>query len=82
MSKGDLYVTPNNQHRLVIGSTPSGDIAFATRGGNTTHDYNQCQIQTPEKFAGEGTLNQTVAPAEIARIEAIFANYIAANDIR
>ena len=82
MNKGDLYVTPNNQHRLVIGSTPSGDIAFATRGGNTTHDYNHCQIQPSAKFAGEGSLTQTVAPAEIARVEALFANYIAANSIR
>jgi len=82
MNKGDLYVTPNNQHRLVIGSTPSGDIAFATRGGNTTHDYNQCQIQSSATFAVEGTLNKTVAPAEIARVEAIFANYIAANNIQ
>jgi hypothetical protein len=82
MNKGDLYVTPNNQHRLVIGNTLGGDIAFATRGGNTNHDYNQCQIQPPAKFSVEGTLNQTVAPAEIARVEAIFANYIATNSIR
>lgn len=82
MNKGDLYVTPNNQHRLVIGSTPSGNIAFATRGGNTNHDYNQCQIQPPATFSVEGTLNITVAPTEIARVEALFANYIAANSIR
>lgn len=83
MNKADLYVTPNNQHRLVIGSTTTGDIAFATRGGNnTTHDYNHCQIQPPATFAVEGTFSQTVAPAEIARVEALFANYIATNGIR
>ena len=82
MNKGDLYVTPNNQHRLVIGSTSSGDIAFVTRGGNTTHDYNQCQTQPPATFSAQGTLNQTVSPAEISRVDAVFANYIAANSIR
>lgn len=82
MNKADLYVTPNNQHRLVIGTTPTGDIAFATRGGNTSHAYNHCQIQPPSTFAVEGNFKQTVAPDEIARVEALFANYIAANSIR
>lgn len=81
MNKGDLYVTPNNQHRIVIGNTPNGDVAFATRGGNTTHDYNHCQIQPPGEFAVEGVFSIAVAPAEIARVEVLFANYIAANSI-
>lgn len=81
MNKGDLYVTPNNQHRIVIGNTPNGDVAFATRGGNTTHDYNHCQIQAPARFAAEGTFSKAVAPTEIARVEALFSNYIAANSI-
>lgn len=81
MNKGDLYVTPNNQHRIVIGNTPNGDVAFATRGGNTPHDYNHCQIQPPAKFAAEGKFSKAVAAAEIARVEALFANYIAANSI-
>lgn len=82
MNKGDLYVTPNNQHRLVNGNSPSGDIAFATRGGNTTHDYNQWQIKPPAKFSIECVLNKTVSPTKIPRVEALFANYIAANSIR
>jgi hypothetical protein len=82
MNKGDLYVTPNNQHRIVIGNTPNGDVAFASRGGNTAHDYNHCQVQPPARFAAEGVFFKAVAPAEIARVEALFANYIAANSIR
>lgn len=81
MNKGDLYVTSSDQHRIVIGNTPDGDVAFATRGGNTTHDYNHCQIQPPAKFAAEGTFSKAVTPAEIARVEALFANYMAANSI-
>ncbi len=82
MNKGDLYVTPNNQHRIIIGNTPQGDVAFATRGGNTSQDYNHCQIQPPAIFAAQGTFSGAVALAELARVEALFANYIDANGIR
>ena len=69
MKKADLYTTLNNQHRLILGITPNGDIAFATRGGNTSHDYNYCQIQSRDKFASEGVFAQTVSDTEICRVE-------------
>ncbi len=81
MNKADLYVTPNNQHRLVIGCTSTGDIAFATRGGSTTHDYNHCQTQAISTFAAEGNLSQSVTATEIARVQMLFAKYIADNGI-
>ena len=82
MNKADLYKTPTDQERLVIGKTANGDIAFATRGGNTTQDYNHCQIQPPTTFSSEAAFVRTVPVAEIARVEQKFANYISANSIQ
>jgi len=82
MKKADLYKTPNDQERLVIGATASGDIAFATRGGNATYDYDRCQIQPQTTFSSEATFVRTVPIAEIIRVEEKFANYISENSIK
>ncbi|MNY28647.1 hypothetical protein D3C86_1626340 [compost metagenome] len=82
MNAGDLYTTPNNQHRLVLGQTANGDVAFATRGGNTQHDYNQCQVQPTATFGSQATLAHAVDAAELTRVQAKFAPYITANGIR
>ena len=81
LKTGDLYVTPAGRHCLVIGRTPNGDIAFATRGKEVIPDYNSCQTQPPDKFMAEGTLEKSVAPTELARVQTLFANYIATNGI-
>ena len=82
MNNGDLYVTPNGQHRLIIGRTSDGDIAFATRGKDPTPDYNHCQIQSSETFAAEGAFEKAVAPTELTRVQQMFANYIAKRGIK
>ena len=81
MKNGELYKTPGDQERLVIGKVPNGDVAFATRGGNTGLDYNNCQIQPPAKFNSEASFLYVVSDAEVARVEDKFANYILANHI-
>lgn len=82
MNAGDLYATPTNQHRLVLDRTLTGDIAFATRGGNTQHDYNPCQVQPMATFGSEAAMIQAVPPTELARVQLKFAPYIVANGIR
>ena len=81
MNKGDVYVTPLGQHRVVLGKTLSGEVAFATKGENVIPDYNHCEIRPVEKFMSKATYNRTVAADEILRIEQKFANYILANSI-
>lgn len=81
MRAGDLYVTPTKQRRLIIGTTPTGDIAFATRGEQVIPDYSNCQIQPPDTFAQEGLFEKSVSAAELARVREKFANYRAANGI-
>jgi len=82
LNTGDLYATPENQERLVLGQTEDGNIAFATRGGNTQHDYDRCQIQRPEVFTAEATLVNTVVTDELARVQSKFAPWLAAKNIR
>ena len=81
MTKGDLYKTPTNQHRFVLGKTPTGDVAFATRGEHPNPDYNHCQLQPPDKFLQESSLARKESTEETARVMEKFANYISANRV-
>jgi hypothetical protein len=82
MNAGDLYVTPTKQERLIVGIASNGDTAFATRGGNTTHDYDRCEMNAPAKFSAGATLARNVGVTELARVRAKFAPYIVANKIK
>jgi hypothetical protein len=83
MNKGDLFVTPTNQERLIIGTTKDGSLVYATRGGNTTHDYDRCEIQTPERFSSVvEKMLRTVNEKELNRVREKFANYIKAKEIQ
>jgi hypothetical protein len=81
MAKGELWATDNNQHRLTLGTTPNGDIAFATRGGNVRHDYDSCQIQDPTKFQSQASKVGFVPTVDFQRVEAQFAAYLASNNV-
>lgn len=82
MNKGELYVTEGNQERLVIGQTPAGDVAYASRGGNIQNDYNSCQIVSKATFQGACRYERTVSATELARVQNLFAGFIAANNIK
>jgi len=81
MKKGDLYKTSSNQHRFVLGHTPDGDVAFATRGSQVTPDYGSCQLQPEDRFLEEASFVKSESAAEVARVTAKFANYMSAKDI-
>ena len=82
MKKGELHKTIDNQHRAILGTTPSGDIAFATRGGNVSHDYNSCQIQAPKTFANEAEFVGVIPKPDFDRIKNKFKNYMESNDVQ
>ncbi|MGH8492530.1 MAG: hypothetical protein ACRERR_05420 [Moraxellaceae bacterium] len=81
MNKGEVFATPSNQHRFVLGLTPTGDVAFATRGGNTLHDYNHCQIQTQETFLSECASLYVASTEEAQRILTKFSNYMISKNV-
>lgn len=81
MEKGELHKTDDNQHRLILGETSDGDIAFATRGGNVPHDYNSCQIQPLTKFSLETEYVGVVPLVDFQRVKKEFAKYISSNNI-
>jgi hypothetical protein len=82
MNKGELYTNLNNQERLILGFTPSREVAFATRGGNTNNDYDRCQIQPIDTFNQQARFSKNVTPTELARVLNKFASYINAYSIR
>jgi hypothetical protein len=81
VTKGDLYKTPANQHRFVLGHTATGEVAFATRGGNPLPDYNSCQIQPQDTFLAESSFVKRESAQETTRVTEMFANYMSAKGV-
>lgn len=81
MKKGELHKTPSNQHRAILGTTPNGGIAFAERGGNVPHDYEDCQIKTPEKFEKETEYVGVIPAPDFQRIKEKFKNYTTSKNV-
>jgi hypothetical protein len=81
-TKGGLFRTPTNQHRLVLGITAAGEVAFATRGEGASPDYGHCEIQPLSAFMAGSEFVEHVSPVELSRVENDFAAYISAKGLR
>ncbi len=80
---GEVYQTNTRQQRFILGHTPNGDVAFATKGSNPGSNYNNCQIQSQADFRSDCP-NPPLYTSNSATIQSVlskFANYITANRI-
>lgn len=81
MTAGEIYATAANQHRLILGTTPTGDIGFTTRGGNVMGAWNHCQVQSPSVFAEDAALLRTLNQAQLDAVRADKAGWMQANEV-
>lgn len=81
MSKGELYATPENQYRIVLGHTPSGDVAFAVRGADAHWDYDHSEIRQRGTFDREGAYLWMEHADEVERVCRLFEHFICDRNI-
>lgn len=81
MNAGDIYQTPGDEDRLILGRTAAGDIGFARRGGKVLNPWDHCAVKAAGDFAAEARFLRAVYPQQLEQVQTQFGAWMASNGV-